>query len=85
MLRAAAKNWQDVSVIIDPADYAQVLAELASGTVARGTKFMLAKKVYAHTAAYDGMIANYLGALQPGAEADTRTVPAKAAYPQVYT
>src|SRR6185436_18549698 len=59
MLRAAAKNWADVAVVIDPADYARVLAELAEGEVQRSTKFMLAKKVYAHTAAYDGMITNY--------------------------
>ena len=67
MLRAAAKNWQDVGVVIDPADYPQVLAELASVEGSRGltraTKFMLAKKVFSHTAAYDGMISNYLTAL----------------------
>ena len=43
MLRAAAKNWDGVAVVIDPADYAQVLAELAAGGVQRGTRFMLAK------------------------------------------
>ncbi len=62
MLRAAAKNWQDVTVVIDPLDYARVLAELAAGGVQRATQFGLAKKVFAHTAAYDGMISNYLGA-----------------------
>ena len=85
MLRAAAKNWQDVAVLIDPADYTQVLAELAGGAVARGTKFMLAKKAYAHTAAYDGMITNYLSALEAGAEDNTHAVPARSAYPQVLT
>ncbi|MCC7544248.1 MAG: bifunctional phosphoribosylaminoimidazolecarboxamide formyltransferase/IMP cyclohydrolase, partial [Aquabacterium sp.] len=62
MLRAAAKNWADVGVIIDPTDYAQVLAELDAGGLSRSTKFSLARKVYAHTAAYDGMITNYLSA-----------------------
>ena len=85
MLRAAAKNWPDVAVVIDPADYAQVLAELRAGGVARSTRFMLAKKVYAHTAAYDGMIANYLGALHPGAEDNPAAVPAREPFPAVYT
>jgi len=83
MLRAAAKNWQDVAVVIDPADYTRVLAELQAGALTRSTKFMLAKKVYAHTAAYDGMITNYLSALQPGAEDDGNAVPARLEYPQV--
>lgn len=87
MLRAAAKNWQDVGVVIDPADYPQVLAELqASGgqRLTRATKFALAKKVFAHTAAYDGMIANYLTALEAGAEERTAEVPARAEYPAVF-
>ena len=85
MLRAAAKNWADVAVVIEPADYARVLDELRAGEVARSTKFMLAGKVFAHTAAYDGMISNYLGALQPGAEERTAAVPAREPYPAVYT
>jgi len=85
MLRAAAKNWPDVAVLIDPADYAGVLAELRAGGVERGTRFRLATKVYAHTAAYDGMIANYLSALEPGAENATNTVPARNAFPGVFT
>jgi phosphoribosylaminoimidazolecarboxamide formyltransferase / IMP cyclohydrolase len=84
MLRAAAKNWQDVAVVIEPADYAQVLAELKAGGVQRATKFALAKKVFAHTAAYDGMIANYLTALEAGAETATAKVPARAEYPAVF-
>jgi phosphoribosylaminoimidazolecarboxamide formyltransferase/IMP cyclohydrolase len=85
MLRAAAKNWADVAVVIDPADYAQVLAELAGAGLQRSTKFALAKKVYAHTAAYDGMITNYLSALQPGAEDNGAAVPAREPFPAVYT
>jgi phosphoribosylaminoimidazolecarboxamide formyltransferase / IMP cyclohydrolase len=84
MLRAAAKNWADVAVLIDPADYPRVLQELGSGGVERSTRFMLAKKVYAHTAAYDGMITNYLTALQPGAEDATAAVPVREAFPAVY-
>jgi phosphoribosylaminoimidazolecarboxamide formyltransferase / IMP cyclohydrolase len=87
MLRAAAKNWQDVGVVIDPADYPQVLAELAASggsRLTRATKFMLARKVFSHTAAYDGMISNYLTALAPGAEEATAAVPARDDYPAVF-
>jgi phosphoribosylaminoimidazolecarboxamide formyltransferase/IMP cyclohydrolase len=64
MLRAAAKNYGGVAVVVDPADYAAVLAEIvATGGVADGTRFALAKKVFAHTAGYDGAIANYLTSL----------------------
>jgi phosphoribosylaminoimidazolecarboxamide formyltransferase/IMP cyclohydrolase len=85
MLRAAAKNWADVAVVIDPADYARVLDELGGQGLTRATRFMLAKKVFAHTAAYDGMISNYLGALQPGAEDVVVAVPAREPYPAVYS
>ena len=85
MLRAAAKNWPDVGVVIEPADYPQVLAELDAGGLTRATKFGLAKKVYAHTAAYDGMITNYLSALEAGAEDRPAAVPARAAYPDTFT
>jgi phosphoribosylaminoimidazolecarboxamide formyltransferase / IMP cyclohydrolase len=84
MLRAAAKNWQDVAVVIDPRDYPQVLGELSTGGVKRETKFALARKVFAHTAAYDGMITNYLTALEAGAENRTAQVPARSAYPAVF-
>jgi phosphoribosylaminoimidazolecarboxamide formyltransferase/IMP cyclohydrolase len=84
MLRAAAKNWQDVAVVIDPADYPRVLADLKAGRIRRDTGFMLAKKVFAHTAAYDGMIANYLTALEAGAEEATAAVPARRDYPEVF-
>ena len=64
MLRAAAKNYGGVAVVVDPADYAKLLEEIrASGGVAEATRFALAKKVFAHTAGYDGAIANYLTCL----------------------
>jgi len=65
MLRAAAKNHQDVTVLISPEDYAPVLAEMIANnnTVSYKTNLALAKKVFAHTAQYDGAIANYLSAL----------------------
>lgn len=60
MLRAAAKNWQDVASIVDPSDYARVLEELKNGEVSRKTKFDLCVKVFEHTAAYDALISGYL-------------------------
>jgi len=64
MLRAAAKNYAGVAVVVDPADYATVLGELREGgAVSDATRLALAKKVFAHTAAYDGAISNYLSAL----------------------
>ncbi|BCR03925.1 bifunctional purine biosynthesis protein PurH [Desulfuromonas versatilis] len=63
MLRSAAKNNRDVTVLVDHADYAGVLAEMkqSGGAVGRETNFRLAVKVYQHTAAYDGAISNWLG------------------------
>ena len=76
MLRAAAKNYGGVAVVVDPADYAKVLEEIrATGGVAEATRFALAKKVFAHTASYDGAIANHLFSL----DADNRRRP----YPDV--
>lgn len=63
MIRAAAKNYQDVTVIVDPADYEVVLKELKDqGEVSLDTKFYLMGKVFEHTANYDAMINNYLRA-----------------------
>jgi phosphoribosylaminoimidazolecarboxamide formyltransferase / IMP cyclohydrolase len=61
MLRAAAKNHQYVTVVVDPADYDTVVQELKEhGDVSAETKLKLAAKVFRHTAAYDAMIAEYL-------------------------
>ncbi len=84
MLRAAAKNWPDVAVLINPADYPQVLAELDAGGLTRKTRFRLARQVFAHTAAYDGMISNYLSALGDGAEDRPAAVPQLVEYPAVF-
>lgn len=60
MLRAAAKNWQDVVVITDPSDYKKVMAEAKSSDgVSLDSKLMLAYKVFEHTASYDALISNY--------------------------
>lgn len=61
MIRAAAKNYQDVAVVVDPADYSGILAELKEdGQVSDQTKFYLSAKVFMHTAHYDSLIANYM-------------------------
>ncbi|MBI5055150.1 MAG: bifunctional phosphoribosylaminoimidazolecarboxamide formyltransferase/IMP cyclohydrolase [Nitrospirae bacterium] len=62
MLRAASKNFRDVVVIVDPADYDKVIQELKThdGEVSYDMKFYLAQKVFAHTARYDTLISNYL-------------------------
>jgi len=64
MVRAAAKNWPHVGVVVDPADYAGVLAELAAhgNALTADTRFRLMRKAFAHTASYDGAIANWLTA-----------------------
>ncbi|OAD23226.1 bifunctional phosphoribosylaminoimidazolecarboxamide formyltransferase/IMP cyclohydrolase, partial [Candidatus Thiomargarita nelsonii] len=60
MLRSAAKNHAAVTVVVDATDYDTVLQEIAAGGVTEATRFTLAQKVFAHTARYDGAIANYL-------------------------
>jgi phosphoribosylaminoimidazolecarboxamide formyltransferase / IMP cyclohydrolase len=79
MLRSAAKNHKDVIVICDPADYTAVIDELESnkGELSYDSKFQLATKVYAHTAQYDGAIANYLSSLGADKQHATRNM-----YPQ---
>ncbi|HUR59645.1 MAG TPA: bifunctional phosphoribosylaminoimidazolecarboxamide formyltransferase/IMP cyclohydrolase, partial [Opitutaceae bacterium] len=62
MVRSAAKNYQHVAVVTDPADYPELLREMAaaSGAIGAETRFRLAQKAFSHTAAYDGAISNYL-------------------------
>ena len=61
MIRAAAKNWQDVVTVVDSADYETVLNELkSSSAVSKDTKFALSCKAFEHTAAYDSLIAAYM-------------------------
>jgi phosphoribosylaminoimidazolecarboxamide formyltransferase/IMP cyclohydrolase len=75
LIRAAAKNHAAVTVIVDSADYARVLEEMAAGggEVSAATRFQLAAKTFEHTARYDGAIANYLGSLS--AEGDKQAFP----------
>ncbi|HET6585795.1 MAG TPA: bifunctional phosphoribosylaminoimidazolecarboxamide formyltransferase/IMP cyclohydrolase [Nannocystaceae bacterium] len=77
MVRAAAKNWERVTVVVDPADYA-VLAEAvaAHGGVPAELRRALARKAFAHTASYDAAIAEYLaGFADDGTPAPALDVP----------
>ena len=82
MIRSAAKNWEHVTVVVDPADYARVLTEIEvnDGATTRATRFALATKVYSHTSAYDGAISNYLSSLALGL-AGPAVHPARSDYP----
>ncbi len=63
MVRSAAKNWRDVTIICDPADYGTVLDELkANGCTSDETRLRLSAKAYTHTAEYDMCIAGYMRA-----------------------
>jgi phosphoribosylaminoimidazolecarboxamide formyltransferase/IMP cyclohydrolase len=66
MIRAAAKNHASVGVVVDPADYGAVLAELTTAdcSLSAETCFRLAIKSFRHTAAYDATIASYLGKIE---------------------
>lgn len=62
MVRAAAKNWEGVAVVVDGGDYPALIDEIKAngGALSRKTRFALAKKAFTHTAAYDAAIGNYL-------------------------
>ncbi|NOZ11809.1 MAG: bifunctional phosphoribosylaminoimidazolecarboxamide formyltransferase/IMP cyclohydrolase, partial [Gammaproteobacteria bacterium] len=78
MLRAAAKNHVAVTVVVDSADYAEVLDAIKQNqTVPAALRFQLAVKTFTHTAAYDAAISNYLSALNADGE--------HALLPQSYT
>jgi phosphoribosylaminoimidazolecarboxamide formyltransferase/IMP cyclohydrolase len=61
MIRASAKNHGDVAIVTDPADYARLAEALEAGGIAAELRRELARKAFAHTAAYDAAIANWLG------------------------
>ena len=66
MVRSAAKNWNDVAVLTDAAQYAEVLAELKrDGAVSRETKFELSVAAFNRISNYDAAISDYLSSLQP--------------------
>ncbi|MBI5286284.1 MAG: bifunctional phosphoribosylaminoimidazolecarboxamide formyltransferase/IMP cyclohydrolase, partial [Deltaproteobacteria bacterium] len=68
MIRGAAKNYKDVTVVVDPEDYNRILEEMREkdGALSLETRFYLAKKVFQLTTRYEGAISNYLGKLEDG-------------------
>ena len=73
MVRSAAKNHKDVAIVVNSSDYQDIVAELDQNenSLTQATRFDLAIKAFEHTAAYDGMIANYFGSLVPAYHGDT--------------
>ena len=72
MVRAAAKNWANVAVVVDPADYHSVLEAIKNGSIA-DMRLALAAKAFRHTAYYDSVVSRYL-THAAGDEALTETV-----------
>jgi phosphoribosylaminoimidazolecarboxamide formyltransferase/IMP cyclohydrolase len=60
MIRAAAKNYKDVAVVVDPSDYPMITRSVSGAGITPEDRLMLAKKAFARTAAYDAAISNYL-------------------------
>jgi phosphoribosylaminoimidazolecarboxamide formyltransferase / IMP cyclohydrolase len=80
MVRAAAKNFPDVTVVVSPSDYPALIAELDAnrGAISTATNFALARKAFAHTAYYDSVIAGWLAAERPAGQ---EPIPQPPAYP----
>ncbi len=69
MIRAASKNHDRVTVLVNPEDYEEMLDELSTyGGISHANRHILAAKAFAHTARYDGLIANYLSAINDNEE-----------------
>src|ERR671919_1485568 len=84
LVRAAAKNFQSVTVVVDPADYAPILNDLYTiGVVSAERRWQLARKAFAHTAQYDALIAAYLSQDQPPWQLDGG--PDGAVFPEMLT
>ncbi len=76
MVRSAAKNHKDVAIVVNASDYDSIIEELAANDgLSLATRFDLAVKAFEHTAAYDGMIANYLGGVVQGDDLEPATFP----------
>jgi phosphoribosylaminoimidazolecarboxamide formyltransferase / IMP cyclohydrolase len=81
MLRSAAKNHERVAVVVDPDDYGWVVAALGGGGLTAAQRLGLARKVFAHTAAYDAAIAAYLSSIDDAAADARGAVPARRELP----
>ena len=82
MVRSAAKNHKDVAIVVNAGDYSSVLSSLKDGGLTYAQRFDLALKAFEHTAAYDGMIANYLGTIDQSR--DALSTEDRAAFPRTF-
>ncbi|MAD00162.1 MAG: bifunctional phosphoribosylaminoimidazolecarboxamide formyltransferase/inosine monophosphate cyclohydrolase [Pseudomonadales bacterium] len=82
MVRSAAKNHKDVAIVVNAGDYSSIAQALKSGGLTYAQRFDLALKAFEHTAAYDGMIANYLGTIEQ--TRDTLSTEDRAAFPRTF-
>jgi phosphoribosylaminoimidazolecarboxamide formyltransferase / IMP cyclohydrolase len=82
MVRSAAKNHKDVAIVVNASDYASVLTSLKNGGLSYAERFALMLKAFEHTAAYDGMIANYFGTIEQSAE--VLSTEGRSAFPQTF-
>lgn len=82
MVRSAAKNHKDVAIVVSAGDYAGILDSLKGGGLSYAQRFDLALKAFEHTAAYDGMIANYLGTIDQSGE--TLSTEARGTFPRTF-
>lgn len=83
MVRSAAKNHERVAVVVDPADYPAITAELAAGAVTPLRRLELARKAFAHTAAYDSAIAAYLSSVDDRAAVSRDRAPERREPPEI--
>ncbi len=82
MVRSAAKNWADVTVLTDASQYPQALAQLrAQGHTSRSMRLACGIAAFNRIAQYDAAIANYLSAITPSDELDVNAAPTRAEYP----
>ena len=89
MVRAAAKNHKDVTIVVNASDYSRVLNEMDTNadSLTYQTRFDLAIAAYEHTASYDGMIANYFGKMLPAygeKEVTASLLKEKAKFPRTF-
>jgi len=82
MVRSAAKNHKDVAIVVNTGDYASIVEALKAGGLTYAQRFDLALKAFEHTAAYDGMIANYLGTIDQAA--GTLSTEGRGAFPRTF-
>jgi phosphoribosylaminoimidazolecarboxamide formyltransferase / IMP cyclohydrolase len=82
MVRSAAKNHKDVAIVVNASDYSAIIDSLNNGGLTYAQRFDLALKAFEHTAAYDGMIANYLGTIDQ--QAESLSTAGRSAFPRTF-